>query len=47
MGGCTTPEKALNMGLNGQKYPPGISVKKSAIFYDGRILGELGLLRQD
>ncbi len=26
---------------------PCISVKKSAIFYDGRILGELGLLRQD
>ena len=26
---------------------PYISVKKSAIFYDGRILGGSGLLRQD
>lgn len=34
-------------GLKRLKIPPYISVKKSAIFYDGRILGELGLLRQD
>lgn len=29
------------------KTPPAYRVKKSAIFYNGRILGELGLLRQD
>lgn len=40
-------EKRQEYGLKRLKIPPYISVKKSAIFYDGRILGELGLLRQD
>lgn len=34
-------------GVFRSKIPPAYHVKKSAIFYDGRILGELGLLRQD
>lgn len=40
-------EKRQEYGLKRLKIPPYISVKKSVIFYDGRILGELGLLRQD
>ncbi len=40
-------EKYPKYGLKRLKTPPGISVKKSAIFYDGRIIGELGPLRQD
>ena len=34
-------------GLFRSKTPRVYHVKKSVFFYDGRILGELGLLRQD
>ena len=40
-------EKYPKYGLKRLKIPPYISVKKSAIFYVRRILGGLGLLRQD
>ena len=40
-------EKCPVYGLKWLKTPPYISVKKSAISYVRRILGELGLLRQD
>ncbi len=40
-------EKCLVYGLKWLKTPPIYHVKKSAIFYDGRILGGSGLLRQD
>ena len=40
-------EKYQKYWLKRLKIPPLYICKKSAIFYDGRILGELGLLRQD
>ena len=40
-------EKCPVYGIKRLKIPPYISVKKSAIFYDGRILGGSGLLRRD
>ena len=40
-------EKCLYIWEKRLKIPRAYHVKKSAIFYDGRILGELGLLRQD
>lgn len=42
VGGCTTPVFSLFMGFSGQKYPPYISVKKSAISYLWRIIEHTG-----
>lgn len=39
--------KSPECGLKWLKTPPYIAVKISAIFYDRRILGVLGLLGQD
>ena len=40
-------EKCQKYRVKRLEIPPYRHVKKSAIFYDGRILGGSGLLRQD